>query len=218
MTRIDRFEKDNTKKNRLEGYLIGQIQPGQAVQTAAIFSRAIVGHLFRTFASRMFEKRFSLGAEFIKRNPETAGIGDAPDIDPDDGANIDIIIEMGIEIVEIPVVRFDHLALAVNAQDIGRPVEGAEHDDDPPVFFEMSDRFHPAAGEVEIGHGAGVDDLEGLFDPLRRAVEQAIVGSGGGGDEKDMLVIDEGRHFVIDGFVNFSHGRFYPFCFCMFDA
>src|SRR3546814_1491462 len=50
-----------------------------------------------------------------------------------------------------------------------RPLEGAEHDRDAPVLAGVSDGLGPAAGEVEVGDGAGPEDPERVV-PLRRHV------------------------------------------------
>lgn len=48
----------------------------------------------------------------------------------------------------------------MESHDSWWPVEGAEHQDDPPVFPDVCDGLYPAARLIEIGDRALVDDCE----------------------------------------------------------
>jgi hypothetical protein len=78
-----------------------------------------------------------------------------------------------------PRAAAQRFAAAVEPHDVGRSVEGAEHDGEPAVRLEMGGGLVAAAGAVEIGDGALVDDRERIR-PSRRHVDARIWGCGSG--------------------------------------
>ena len=80
------------------------------------------------------------------------------------------------------------LAAAIEPEDIGRPLEGAEHDGEPAVSLQMRGGLVAAAGSVEIDDGALVDDRERV-GPARRNVDSRIRRRRRG--EEHPLAVDE---------------------------
>ena len=96
---------------------------------------------------------------------------------------------MGDEGFVFRVFGQDGFALAVQAQNDGRAVEGAEHDDHAAVFAEVRNRFRAASGQVLIGDGGRIDDAKGVA-AFGRAVDVAVGGQRRGGDKEDVLAFD----------------------------
>ena len=68
-----------------------------------------------------------------------------------------------------------NFAAAVEPHDVGRTVEGAEHDGEPAVGLQMRSGLVAAAGAVEIDDRALVDDSERVR-PARRHVDPRVGG------------------------------------------
>jgi hypothetical protein len=98
-------------------------------------------------------------------------------------------LELPEEIWKIGVIGEKDFATAVESNDFRGALESAEKDDNPAVFLEVSDGFHPAAGQVEVGDLILVQDPEGI-EALGRAIDMAVARQGRGSDEKDFLSSD----------------------------
>jgi hypothetical protein len=94
--------------------------------------------------------------------------------------------------------------LAVEPQDVGRAVEGAEHDGEPPVGPEVGGGLGAAAGAVEIGDRMLVDDRERVR-PARRNVDARAWRRGSG--EEDALPGDEVAMAGVDARELLAHGE-----------
>src|SRR6476469_3779443 len=74
----------------------------------------------------------------------------------------------------------------VEADDVGATVERAEHERDACGLGHVGNRLDAAPGEVEVRDGVLVEDAERV-EPLRRAVDVAVVARRGGRDEEHRL-------------------------------
>ena len=74
-----------------------------------------------------------------------AGVGNAVDLDANDGAGSGIGREVRSQLGKFCICLGNHLALAVEPDNSRVAVEGTEHSHDPAIFFEVGDRFYAAA-------------------------------------------------------------------------
>src|SRR5947209_7742557 len=91
----------------------------------------------------------------------------------------------------------------MNAKNPRRPLEGTEHEDDAAIVPQMRDGLDAAAGEIEIGNGQWIDDVQRV-EPLGRAVHMPTVARSCGCEE-EMLALDPGDQIRSDGFVDATH-------------
>src|ERR1700722_6377412 len=94
----------------------------------------------------------------------------------------------------------------MNAQNIGRALESAEHNHQTSVFFDVRDSLNAAAGEVEIGDGVGRQDADRI-ESLWRKIDEAIRVERRGGDEKHALFFDELLYGFVYQSLSFAHLR-----------
>jgi hypothetical protein len=134
----------------------------------------------------------------------SAGARDAGDLDVDEGAGAGVRRELFGEFGEAGVGFGDDFAAAVEADDSGRAVKGAEHDDDAAVFLEVRGGFGAAAGVILIDDVHGAEDAEGIA-AFGRDVDVRVVGNGRGADEEDFLGGEPLRQFVVDLFELLAH-------------
>src|SRR5690606_32007043 len=98
-------------------------------------------------------------------------------------------------------------AAAIEPQDTGRALEGAEHQRQASIRPQMGCRFVAAAGEVEIGHIAVAEHSQGI-GASGRHVDPAVT-SGGGGEEY-LLAPDEVAMAWSDAGELLGHAAAYP--------
>ena len=79
------------------------------------------------------------------------------------------------QLVEFRIVGQHHPAGPVEAHDPWRAREGTEHDDDPAVLPEMSNRLDTASRLVEEGDRALIENSELVAVALGRAVHRALL-------------------------------------------
>ena len=70
--------------------------------------------------------------------------------------------------------------------------------------WQVGNRLHPAAGQVQIGDGRRGEDTEGV-QPLWGHVDVAVRGQRGRGHEENMLPLDERTQVVVQGGVDLAH-------------
>lgn len=87
--------------------------------------------------------------------------------------------------------------------------ESIQHDSDPSILIQMSNRFVAAASEVMIPEGLLVDYAE-VLAAFRTDVHVAIAGEWCRCDEDHFLGADPVNYVGRDGFVEGAHGG----CFC----
>src|SRR5271167_1972771 len=90
---------------------------------------------------------FPLAFVLEKRNAVSARICNACKFDDNDRAGVLAIGEGFCERRKLRLVRLNHTAVAIQAKNVRRPLERAEHENDSSVLFEVSDGLHTAAGE-----------------------------------------------------------------------
>ena len=61
------------------------------------------------------------------------------------------------------MVEGNRPALAVDAQDIGRPLEGAPHQGDAAVLRDMGQGLNAGTAEIEIGQGVIIDNGDAVI-------------------------------------------------------
>jgi hypothetical protein len=64
------------------------------------------------------------------------------------------------------MVALDDDAVAVQPQDPGRTLEGAEHDDDPAVLLEVGNRLDAAPTDIQPRDFPGAQDAQGIIRDL----------------------------------------------------
>ena len=114
-----------------------------------------------------------------QRDAVAARVADAGDLDQDDRAarlGHGRVLEAGLDAQRSNrgSAGKDRLAAAVEADDPRRPLERAEHHDDPAVLAQVGDRLRAAARDVEIGDPAGPRTRSDADRPLRRDVDVAV--------------------------------------------
>lgn len=102
----------------------------------------------------------ALALVFVEWDAEAAGVGDACAVDANEGTQAGVGGELFLKFGEVGVGVGDDLSLAVEAYDFRRAVEGAEHEDDSAVFFEVGDGFDARADEVGVDDGVVIEDSE----------------------------------------------------------
>src|SRR5262249_18848216 len=141
-----------------------------------------------------------------ERTAPAAGVRDARHFGADDGALTRDRREERRELVPARLARLDRLAARVQAHDARAPLEGAEHEADAAVLAQVRERLDAAAGEVGVGDLARTEHAEGV-QALRRAVDQAVVGSRRGRDEEQVLRLDEVPQRAVDRLEDLSHAN-----------
>ena len=92
----------------------------------------------------------------------------------------------------------------MEANNLRRAGERAKHQDDSFIFFHVSDCFHTAAGQVEIGNRSLVDDSEGLT-VFGRTVDVTFPRKRCGRHKKNLLCRKPLSQFFVDQLVDFTH-------------
>ena len=82
--------------------------------------------------------------------------------------------------------------------DVGRPLEGAEHDGDATVLSQVGGGLGAAAREVEIGDRVLVEHGEGAVEALGGEVDVPVGGEWRGRDEEEVLRLDERAQPSVD--------------------
>jgi hypothetical protein len=147
---------------------------------------------------RPFVEDVAIAFEVEVGDGVSAGAGDAGDLDVDEGAGAGVWRELLGEFGEPGVGFSDEGAAAVEADDLGRAIEGAEHDDDAAVFLEVRGGFGAAAGVILIDGFHGAEDAEGIA-AFGGEVDVGIGGKGRGADEEDFLLRDPAGEVGVDG-------------------
>lgn len=105
-------------------------------------------------------------------------------------------------------MRFNDFALAMHPDDIWRTAESAEHQNDATIFFDVRDRFHTAAGQVQINNGSLVENLERPAI-LWRTINVASLRQGRCRYEKYLLGRKPSGQFLVNRIVYFAHGKWW---------
>ena len=103
------------------------------------------------------------------------------------------------------LIRPDQLRTAIKPQRQRLSIEGAEHHGHAAVLGDVGGGFIAAASQVEIDHRALVQHAQRV-EPFRRQVHASV--GRRGGDEEQLLPLDEGAHVVGNGTPAQAHGRF----------
>ena len=103
------------------------------------------------------------------------------------------------------VARQQYVTRAVQANDPRRPFEGAEHDDDAPVFAQVRDRLRSTPDEVEVGDLPRAEDPEPAEIALRRDVDVPVAGERRRADEEEALRLDPGAELAADFFEDLAY-------------
>jgi len=98
----------------------------------------------------------------------------------------------------------DRFAAAVETENAGIAIEGAEHDNDPAVLAKVGDGFRATAGVFLVGDFHGAENAEGIAS-FGREVDVAGGGERRAGNEEDALLLDPLGKFGIDIFALFAH-------------
>src|SRR5947209_2218763 len=98
-----------------------------------------------------------------------------------------------------------HLRAAVQAHDLRRAFEAAEHDGDPSVLARVRDRLGAAADEVEVRDLPRPEDPEPAEVALGRDVDVAFRVERSGSDEEEVLALDPGGELLVDAVEDLRH-------------
>src|SRR5690348_11517432 len=178
----------------------------QAVDADQVWLPPIAFEALLALGARPVVERGALAAIVEERRSVAAGgehevDGEADDLaragrlDAAEGA----LKQLGIGSAGAP----QNLAATVEAQDVRRPIEGAEHEREPAVRLEMGGGLVAAAGAVEISDSTLVDDRQGVR-PARGNIH-SCAGRGGRGEE-DALAGDEVAMTGVKAGELFGHG------------
>ena len=163
-----------------------------------VFPGTVLAHFGRALFASPFVEPVARAFVFVVGDGEAAGAGDAGDMDVDEGAGAGIRRELFGEFGEAGVGFGDDFAAAVEADDLGRAIEGAEHDDDAAVFLKVCGSFGAAAGIILVDDFHGAEDAEGIA-AFGGEVDVGIGGEGRGADEEHFLLGDPGGEVWGDG-------------------
>jgi len=83
----------------------------------------------------------------------------------------------------------------------GRSIKSAEHQNDPAILFEVSDRFNAAPDQIEICDGCGTEDSKGI-EALGREIEVSSRIERSRRYKEDVLSQNEFRQTFVDVGVN----------------
>ena len=111
------------------------------------------------------------------------------------------------ESVEARVACHHHRAATVEAQDLRRALERAEHDHDASVFAQVRERLGAAPEHVEVRDGLGPGHAQRPDRALRRQVHVTAGGERRGPDEEERLLRDPCAEVLVDDLVDLSHRR-----------
>src|SRR5581483_11171356 len=137
----------------------------------------------------------------------TGGL-DLLDVDEEGLADVRVeVVGEGLAVLaEGGVVEVDAAAAAVEAEGAGGGVEAGEHDRYAAVVLDVLRGLVAAAGVVDVADEVGAEDAQEVA-ALRREVRVAVVWvRGRGGDEEEVLALDEGLALGVDGVVPVGHG------------
>ena len=201
--------------SNVEELLKGQVASGRGsfafearkpVETLGVLVQAIGGQAIGPFPLCPLVELVSVALVLEERNRMAAGVRDALHMNANDGARAWVRRKIPRELGVLGVPGLDHLATPVQANDLGRAVKGAEHDDDAPVFFDMRNRFNATAGQIQVRDHARRKNAKAV-QSFRREIEQAVIGARSGGDEEDVLSRKEQREFVVNLVIDLAHER-----------
>ena len=141
------------------------------------------------------------------RHPEAARVGDPVHVHADHRAAARAVGEAGHQVVEPRGAGQHHLAAAVQAHDVRRALERAEHQADAAVVAQVGDRLRAAAGQVEVRHLVRAEHRERPGQPLRRHVHVALAARRRRADEEHRLRQHERRQALVDRACSLLTGR-----------
>src|SRR5258708_25184819 len=150
-----------------------------------------------------------------KRNTVPAGILDASDLDNNNRAHAIDRSERTCQRSKLVLLGFNHAAVPVQTIDIGRSLEGAEHQNDSAILLQVGDGLHSAAVEIELSHPGRAENTKRV-EPLGREIDVPVRIQGGRGAKKDLLRFVKTPGNTIDSGSNLSHAC--PRIFCASSA
>src|ERR1700692_4070272 len=125
-----------------------------------------------------------------KRNAVATRILDARDFDDNDRPCMLGSGKRVREDGELRLVRLDHAAMSIEAENVGWTLKRAKHQDDSAVLFQVGDGLHSAAVVIQVGDGGRPENAKCVL-PLRRQVDVSVRIERSGGDEENFLRLDE---------------------------
>lgn len=155
---------------------------------------------FQTFRALLLspsEKLAALAFIFQQWNSIPAGHRHSLEIHYDDRPGAGVRGETGRQISKARTMRFEHASTAVQSDDVGRTLEGTEHQHNPPVLFCVRDCLYTAADQVKVGDCPGIENAERV-EALWREIDVPVGCGRRGRDKKDMLLPDKFRQFLVD--------------------
>ena len=141
-----------------------------------------------------------------ERNAESAGIGNAGNLNQNDCSRSFVLGKASCETGKLRLFWLDHSPLPVQAKNLRRSLKSAEHQHDSAVFFQMGHRFNPAAGQVQIGNGLRAQDPKRI-ESLRRYVDVATRIERRRPYKENRLRFDKFPDGIVDRRINFPHGE-----------
>ncbi|GEM_PF-558688 len=181
-----------------------ELQSGQAVDTAAVFLDPVGLQSFGAFALCPGIEHIALPHIVIEGDGVAAGAAYPGDLDLNKSAAADLVWKVEAKMLEAFRTRSVVMANAMKADDARGTLKGAEHDEDAPVFADMGDGLHAAAGEILIDHFHGAGDAQGV-DAFGRTVYMPLSGEGCRGHKKHLLFGYPAFDTVVNFIQNFTH-------------
>lgn len=172
------------------------IDGGQAVDAGDVVGGLVGLDAFVAFFAGPFVEDFARAFEVVEGDRVAARIADTLDRNVNDGACSGIFRKVWGERFVFGSAFNIAGAFSVEAEDLGRAFEGAEHDDDAAVFSEVGDGLGTAAGVVEVGGFERAEHSEAV-SAFGREVDVSFGGERGGSDEEHFLFFYPG--FVFGG-------------------
>src|SRR5581483_6243088 len=115
----------------------------------------------------------------------------------DDGARAVIRRKVGNQPREFRITGPQHASNPVQSNNIGWPLERAEHQYDSPVLADVCDRLHAASDEIEIRNPLGTQDAKGV-QTLWRDIDVTIRCARSRSHKEDVLLLNEFRNVLVD--------------------
>src|SRR4051794_4160579 len=191
-----------------------QLERGQAVEAERVLLSLIVEQGVGTARAELLLRpgvvMWTLALVGHKGDAVAARVGDAVHMDDDNGATRlrrPELVEIALleQLVEARVVGRHHLAAAVQAKDLRRPLECAEHHDDAAVLAQVRDRLRAAAYDVEVRDGPFVEHAQRAAGALRRDVHVPVARERRAAHEEERLARDPVAPVIVYDFVLAAH-------------
>lgn len=167
-------------------------QAGKAVDAQRILLLLIGFETARALLVGPFLELFALSLVLQQWHCVPTRSADPSDIDGNDGSNAGFWLHCHRleQWSKLDVGWYNRTSIPVNTNNLGRTLEGTEHENDSAILTQMSDRFDTAAREIYVSYRARIENPK-RTQPLRRAIDVSTGIERRRGNEEHGLSRDE---------------------------